>query len=42
MEENCNCGVEYDENHEPIQIMCKKHREEEEERLKKEYKTPTE
>lgn len=31
--EKCDCSVEYDENHLPIHHMCKKHREEEEERL---------
>ena len=39
-EENCICAVEYDENHEPIKILCKKHREEEEERLRRLYNSP--
>lgn len=36
-EEDCICGVEYDENHLPIKVTCKKHREEVEERLRVEY-----
>lgn len=35
--EECTCCVEYDENHYPIEVLCKKHREQEEEKLKKEY-----
>ena len=35
--ENCDCGMEYDENRNPILHQCAYHKIEEEERLKKFY-----
>ena len=36
-EKECTCCVEYDEDHQRIYVVCEKHKEEENERLKKEY-----
>ena len=35
--DKCNCGIEYDDNHYPVEVLCDKHRQEKEEELKKEY-----
>lgn len=37
---DCNCGIEYDENQEPFEVICEKHKEEYEARLRKEYEEP--
>lgn len=36
--DKCDCRVEYDEDREPIKVLCDKHRKEENERFKQMYK----
>ncbi len=33
----CNRGIEYDENHEPIEILCPEHKKQLENKLRKDY-----